>query len=75
MCEFVNCLRKHNFNSIHPTDTLIILHDTIEEVLCMDDSVRSYKIRFDDDTSESNVLGEYIQFISRPDENDRINDQ
>ena len=39
----------------------------------MDDSVRSYKIRFDDGTSESNVLGEYIQFISRPDENDRIN--
>ena len=24
--EFVNCLRKHNFNSIHPTGNLIILH-------------------------------------------------
>ena len=39
----------------------------IEEVCCVD-SVRSYKIRFDDGTSESNVLNDYIQFIARPDD-------
>ena len=44
-------------------------YGTIEKVSCVDTS-KTYKIRFDDGTSESNVSIEYIQFISRPDEVD-----
>lgn len=48
-------------------------YDTIEKVSCMYvcvDTSKTYKIRFDDGTSESNVSIEYSQFISRPGEVD-----
>ena len=41
-------------------------YGTIEDVYCVS-TVKTYKIRFDDGTSESNVLAEDVQFISRPD--------
>ena len=48
-------------------------YGTVEEVCCVE-TVKTYKIRFDDDTSESNVLAEDVQFISRPDKIDVTDD-
>ena len=47
-------------------------YGTIEKIHCDSDSgsVDTFKIRFDDGTSESNVLSEHIQFISRADDTD-----
>lgn len=43
-------------------------YGTVEKVNSENaDAVNTYKIRFDDGTSESNVLPEHVQFIARPD--------